>query len=93
MDARVVRFFYNTYIAPLVENPRTCMCAELTCTCRMDEKPMKEFLDSIGLENVYMGGFFGLVIELVEPNERFQISEYDGAESVDYYRDEDWYFS
>ena len=44
MDACIVKFFYDTYIAPLVAEPRKCRYG-LVCSCSVDEAPMRQFLD------------------------------------------------
>lgn len=43
---------------------------------------MKEFLNSIGYEGIYMGGYKNLYLEFIEPGTLFYIDEYDGAESL-----------
>lgn len=41
-----------------------------------------DFLESIGYEDVYVGGWWDIVIKTVKPNDRFIINEYDGSESL-----------
>ena len=41
----------------------------------------------------YMGGFKGLVVVDIPTGEYFRIGEYDGAESIEYFDKEDWYYS
>lgn len=41
-----------------------------------------DFLESIGYNDVYIGGWWDIVIKTVKPNERFLINEYDGSESL-----------
>lgn len=44
---------------------------------------MKEFLESIGYSNTYMGGYSSLRIEYIPRGTMFCIHEYDGSESID----------
>ena len=41
----------------------------------------------------YMGGFKGLIVVDIPTAEYFRINEYDGAESIEYFDKEDWYYS
>jgi hypothetical protein len=40
-----------------------------------------------------MGGFKGLIVVDIPTAEYFRINEYDGAESIEYFDKEDWYYS
>lgn len=52
---------------------------------------LKEFLESIGYNNVYTGGWKDIVIETVKPNCKFRIDEYDGSEElIKYEQDTLW---
>lgn len=41
------------------------------------------FFDGIGYKDTYLGGFEGIEIEWVEPNDVWRISEYDGSEHIE----------
>lgn len=57
----------------------------------VEHEKLKNFLNSIGYNDVYVGGWKKLVIEKISPNERFRIDEYDGSESlIPYGEDEIW---
>ncbi len=47
------------------------------------EAGMKEFLDSLGYSNTYMGGYNSLVVRYIPRGTVFCIHEYDGAESIE----------
>lgn len=50
------------------------------------EKPssdeMEEYLNTIGYEDTYMGGYSNLELEFIPKGTMFCIHEYDGAESI-----------
>lgn len=48
------------------------------------KKEMKVFLESIGYNGVYIGGLDGLCLEMVDKGTSIKITEYDGAESLEY---------
>ena len=48
----------------------------------MDEDEMSEYLEGLGYENVYMGGYCECEIVEVPKGSHFIIKEYDGHESV-----------
>ena len=50
----------------------------------MSEKDMQKYLSSIGYDNVYMGGYDACVLEEVPKGTMFEITEYDGHESIRY---------
>ena len=94
MDARIVKFFYDTYIVPLIEKPRSCGCGgNLTCRCYPDEAPMKKFLEKLGLLPVYLGGLRDLEIVTVPSNKQFRVESYDGCECLVFYQEQSWNFS
>jgi len=93
MDSRIVLFFYNTYIQPLFGKARTCGCRSYACRCKVDEKPMADFLESIPITPAYLGGLKHLEISFVPPKTRFRVFEKDGCEIVDYFREEHWHSS
>ena len=70
MDARVIWFFYNTYIIPC-----ECGCNGFMRNRKVDEAPMKAFLKGLGFRHVYLRGFQNLAIEIVPPNKKFRINE------------------
>lgn len=43
---------------------------------------MWRFLKSLGYEDVYMGGYDGLVLKFVPKGTMFYITEYDGCEGI-----------
>ena len=95
MDARIVRFFYKTYIVPLHTKPRTCECG-LVCGCSVDQEPMRKFLKELGIETEFLpslGSLKNLSIEFVPPNKKFRVSAYDGLESIEVYNEEYWILS
>lgn len=47
------------------------------------EDEMKEYLESIGYHDVYMGGYENLYIVWIPPHTVVKIEEYDGFESID----------
>lgn len=49
---------------------------------------LKTFLESIGYEGVYCGGWKNIVIEKIKPNCKFRIDEYDGSEELISYEDD-----
>lgn len=58
---------------------------------KLDENEIKKFLSSIGYEDVYCGGWNKMAIETIPLNCKFRIDEYDGAESlITYENDEIW---
>ena len=101
MDARIVKFFYDTYIAPLAAEPRKCKCG-MVCSCGVDEAPMRQFLNDyfkmLGFEEehtqrIYLGGLRSLQIAVVPADKKFQVTEYDGMESLMFYNPESWHSS
>lgn len=48
----------------------------------MNEDEMSEYLERLGYENVYMGGYCNCEIVEVPKGSRFIIREYDGHESI-----------
>jgi len=52
-----------------------------------NEEKAKKFLQSIGLEGVYCGGYGDIEIHWVEKGIHFQINEYDGSESLQTFED------
>ena len=48
----------------------------------MNEAEMSEYLEELGYENVYMGGYHDCEIVEVPKGSRFIIEEYDGHESI-----------
>ena len=61
--------------------------------CGITQEDMKELCKECGYEDVYLGGFKGLVVVDIPTAEYFRICEYDGAESIEYFDKEDWYYS
>lgn len=50
-----------------------------------------DFLESIGYNDVYVGGWWNIKIRKVNPNDRFIIDEYDGSESlINFSEDDVW---
>jgi hypothetical protein len=92
MDSRIVRFFYDTYIAPLIGKQRTCRCG-MICVCEVDEEPMKEFLEQLGFKDIYLGGLRNVSIQTVPANKKFRVTEYDGCETLLFYHEESWHTS
>ena len=78
MDSRIVRFYHDTY---LKNNTNKV-------------EPFQEFLDSLGIHNVYITTLTPLKrylqIEKIPSGTRFQVHEYDGSESIVYFREESW---
>jgi len=93
MDARVVAFFYQNYIVPLQTEQRKCKCRGFLCGCSLDEAPMRTFLESLGFEDIYLGGLNNLSIKFIPGDKKFQVREYDGAESICFFKEENWHSS
>ena len=93
MDSRIVRFFYDTYIAPLIGKPRSCGCCSLLCQCRPDKAPMEKLLKELGLPDVDLGGLRDLEIQSVPANKQFRVQSYDGAESITLFDPPSWEMS
>ena len=89
MDARIVRFFYETYVSPRLVK----LDSREVRFWKLDEAPMKAFLEQLGFEYVYLGGLSNLDIEFVPPNSKFRVTEYDGLESIVIYNPEKWFTS
>lgn len=51
------------------------------------EKRIKE----LGIGDIYMGGWYDIDIRFLPPGTKFRIHEYDGAESVITYEEENWF--
>lgn len=51
---------------------------------------MKDFLDSIGYEDMYMGGYSRLKTRSIPRNTLFRIREYDGSEFIETFDESDW---
>ena len=49
----------------------------------VEEEKLKEFMKSIGYENVYLGGWDGIRVEWVNVGDSFRITEYDGDETLE----------
>lgn len=57
----------------------------------VEREELIDFLESIGYDDVYVGGWKQIEIETVGPNDRFMIDEYDGSESlINYAKDNVW---
>lgn len=56
---------------------------DMECEYLGTEKDMKEFLASIGYDDVYCGGVTGLRMRWLPKGTAFRINEYDGAESIE----------
>ena len=57
----------------------------------VDIDKVDNFLTSIGYKNVFMSGYYDLIIETVPEGSKFRISEYDGHETLILYaQDEVW---
>lgn len=66
--------------------------------CGITQEDMKKLCVECGYVDVnggppYMGGFKGLVVVDIPTAEHFRINEYDGAESIEYFDKDDWYYS
>ena len=90
MDARIVQFFYDTYIARLFDEQRSCWMCGIICECKVDEAPMQTFLAGLGFQNIYLRGLSNLAIETVPAGKKFRVTEYDGCESVVIYTEDRW---
>ena len=88
MDARIVWFFYETYIIPC-----ECGCNGFVRNWKVDEAPMKAFLEGLGLYDIDLGGLPNLAIEAVPPNKKFRVTESNGLECLVIYNDDDWFSS
>lgn len=44
---------------------------------------MEKYMESIGYEEVYLGGLDGLTLEMVDEGSAIKINEYDGSESLE----------
>lgn len=67
---------------------------EKGCTCEQ----MRQLLISKNFKDVYggypyMGGFGDLTVEEVPPGRLFKINEYDGAESIEFFDEDEWFFA
>jgi hypothetical protein len=82
MDARIVKFFYNTYIAPLIGKKRSCSGCGFLCSCRVPEEPMQAFLATVGLEDVDTSGLRHLQIHVIPPATKFKVMDNSGTEEV-----------
>ena len=56
----------------------------------ISENEMKEYLNSIGYEDVYMGGYSQIQVVWLTVGTMFRIKEYDGCESLELADDIDW---
>ena len=95
MDARVIWFFYDTYIIPC-----ECGCNGFVRNRKVDEAPMQTFLEGLGYHDVYLRGFQNLAIEIVPPNKKFRVikpdglDDYEGYSSLEiFYNDDDLFTS
>ena len=66
--------------------------------CGITQEDMSELCVECGYTDAYgdppyMGGFKGLEVVDIPSGFIFRINEYDGAESIEYFADEDWYMS
>lgn len=93
MDARIVRFYYDTYLAPLMGDSRPYGERGRATLRSMDVAPMQQFLEDLGFADIHLGGVYNLAIEIVPPNTRFRVAEYDWRESLVFYREQDWEIS
>lgn len=57
---------------------------------KASEKEVEEYLESIGYDNVYAGGYYQIQLEYVPKGSIFRISEYDGRELIEYQEDGGW---
>jgi hypothetical protein len=78
MDARIIRFFIDTY--------------DDDCYKTRHVKPMKTFVESLNFKDTefFIGGLRSLELVLIDKGVKFKIDSYDGAEYVLEYADEDW---
>lgn len=53
-------------------------------------KEAAKFFESIGYECPYMGGFSDIDLEWIPRGAKWRINEYDGAESIEYERNDTW---
>jgi hypothetical protein len=83
MDARIIRFFYNTYL----QNLRSRRVKD-------EEKPFLEFLQSLGIHDTLVTTIQPiskfLTIKCIPNGAQFKIHEYDGKESIIYKEDLFW---
>jgi hypothetical protein len=90
MDARIVGFFYETYITPLMDKPRACKGCGYVCSCSVPEEPMRDFLEGLGFSDVYLGGLQSLQIASIPAKKKFRVIERDGLEQVIIFREDTW---
>ena len=57
-----------------------------------NEDNLQTILQAYGYEHVYLGGWEDIVIRWVPINTYWRITEYDGAEGIEYFDPEDWNF-
>ena len=53
-------------------------------------KEAREFFKSIGYDCPYMGGFSNIKLEWVPAGAKWRITEYDGAEGIEYLEEQNW---
>ena len=58
---------------------------------KVDKEEVKKFLESIGYEHAYCGGWSQIMLDTIPPNCRFRIDEYDGYETLIECETENWY--
>ena len=77
-DSRIIRFYHDTYLK----------------TKTREVGPFQEFLESLGIHNVYITTLRPLKdyleIERIPKGTRFRVDEYDGSESIVYFQEENW---
>ena len=66
--------------------------------CGISKEDMKVLCEECGYTDMYgvgpyMGGFDSLKVVEVPTDTLFQIKEYDGSESIEYFDEDDWYLA
>ena len=77
-DSRIIRFYHDTYLK----------------TKTREVGPFQEFLESLGIYNVYITTLRPLKdylkIHQIPKGSRFRVNEYDGSETIVYFQEEKW---
>jgi hypothetical protein len=77
-DSRIIRFYHDTYLK----------------TKTREVGPFQEFLESLGIYNVYITTLRPLKdylkIHQIPKGSRFRVDEYDGSETIVYFQEESW---
>lgn len=55
-----------------------------------DEQEVADFIESLGYDRPYMGGWKNCQLEWIPENTLWRITEYDGAEQIEFFSPSDW---